>query len=75
MSPIPFPKSSLCATPPVTPLAEGHLAILRRLFLRAQAKHGVLTPHESLLGLESVAALEVMLDERHAEQMRGGNHD
>jgi hypothetical protein len=76
MTPIPFPKPLPRATPPVTLLVEGHLAILRRLLLRAGAKHGVLTPHEVALGLESVGALEGMLEERHAEQLRqGANHD
>lgn len=75
MIPIPYPIIVPRATPPTTPPVEGHLAILRRLFLRSEAKNGVLTPHESQLGLESVAALERMLDDRHAEQLRQGGHN
>ncbi|OWK41981.1 hypothetical protein FRUB_04059 [Fimbriiglobus ruber] len=32
----------------------------------------MLTPHESRLGLESVAALERMLDEKHVERIKEG---
>ncbi|OWK42383.1 hypothetical protein FRUB_04461 [Fimbriiglobus ruber] len=32
----------------------------------------MLTPHEARLGLESVAALERLLDERHVEQIKEG---
>ena len=77
MPPIPFPKSSPKATPPVTPAVEGHLAILRRLLLRAQTKGGVLTPHEVLLGQECVQRLERLWDERHVDEMTKGGcaHD
>jgi hypothetical protein len=75
MPPIEFPTVAPRATPPVTPEVEGHLAILRRLVLRARSKGGVLTPHEALMGIESVEALERLWDEKHAETLRGGNHD
>jgi hypothetical protein len=50
MPPIDFPTVAPRATPPVTPAVEGHLAILRRLMLRAKSKGGVLTQHEVLMG-------------------------
>ncbi len=71
MAPIPFPRPVPRATPPSTSPLDGRLAILRNLFLRARVA-GKLTPHEVLLGLESVEGIEAELDERHAERLRGG---
>ncbi|OWK35165.1 hypothetical protein FRUB_10007 [Fimbriiglobus ruber] len=43
--------------------------------MRAEAKNGVLTAEECRMGVESVEALERMLDERHAESLRQGGHN
>ena len=73
MTPIPYPAPDRTATAYRPTPAEGHLAILRRLFLRAGC--GVLTREECRMGVESVAALEQVLDERHAERLRQVCHD
>jgi hypothetical protein len=40
--------------------------------LRARSKGGVLTPHEALMGVESVEALERLWDRKHVEGITEG---
>lgn len=59
-----------------SPVAEftpsGSLAIIRRLFERAAARSGKITPQEALLGLDHVGKLEAALEAKHAERPRQG---
>lgn len=64
---------------PATPVVEftpsGSLAIIERLFQRAMAKGGKLTPQEALLGLDHTKKLKDREEGLHTARLRQASHD